>query len=157
MEAMERRCNASDVVAEQRECLDQVHKIAWMRILQALSWKQVGFLTCHVLDTANGCPAAGMKVVLSRLTPGGGSNFVAEFVTNADGRTGKALEGAAFEPGNYEWTFFAGTYFARVGTSMAGTPFLNEVPIRFGIDNPEDHYHVPLLLSPWSFSTYRGS
>ena len=59
--------------------------------------------------------------------------------------------------GTYEWTFFVGDYFARSNTKTSGVPFLNEVPLRFGIDDPEEHYHVPLLVSPWSFSTYRGS
>jgi hydroxyisourate hydrolase len=85
--------------------------------------------------------------------------LVGEFVTNSDGRLlgGPALKGADFQVGVYEWTFFAGDYFARIGTPTSGTPFLDIVPLRFGIDNPEDHYHVPLLVSPWSFSTYRGS
>ena len=66
-------------------------------------------------------------------------------------------KGEEFMVGTYEWTFYAGDYFASKGTFTAGQPFLDVVPLRFGIDNPDDHYHVPLLVSPWSFSTYRGS
>ena len=82
-----------------------------------------------------------------------------EFVTNEDGRLpgGPALKGEEFQVGTYEWTFFVEEYFARSNTKTAGVPFIKEVPLRFGIDDPEEHYHVPLLVSPWSFSTYRGS
>ena len=140
--------------------LAQVHKIAWMRLLAAIDTPEpTGFLTCHVLDTANGCPAANMRVQLHRLSPPESAGLVAEFVTNDDGRLpgGPALKGKDFQVGVYQWTFFVGDYFARKGTYISGTPFLDEVPIRFGIDDPTEHYHVPLLVSPWSFSTYRGS
>jgi 5-hydroxyisourate hydrolase-like protein (transthyretin family) len=79
---------------------------------------------------------------------------------NDDGRLekGPALKGGAeFLVGVYEWQFMAGDYFASIGTYTSGTPFLDVIPLRFGIDNPDDHYHVPLLVSPWGFSTYRGS
>ena len=140
--------------------LAQVHKIAWMRLLTAIETPDpTGFLTCHVLDTANGCPAANMRVKLHRLSPPESAGLVAEFVTNEDGRLpgGPALKGKDFQIGVYEWTFYVGDYFARKGNYISGTPFLDEVPIRFGIDDPTEHYHVPLLVSPWSFSTYRGS
>lgn len=113
-----------------------------------------------MLDTANGIPAAKMKIVLTRLTPEEDAGVVGEFVTNDDGRLegGPALKGGKeFTVGTYEWTFYAGDYFASKGTFTTGTPFLDVIPLRFGIDNPDDHYHVPLLVSPWSFSTYRGS
>lgn len=150
--------------------LIQVDKIAWMRLLEKMDvyrdGKNQGFLTCHVLDTAHGCPAEGMRIRLHRQVPNsdGGNNdkkleFIKEFVTNEDGRLpgGPALKGEEFQVGTYEWTFFVGDYFARKGSKTAGVPFLNEVPLRFGIDDPEEHYHVPLLVSPWSYSTYRGS
>lgn len=141
--------------------LSQVHKIAWMRLLSKLDTDDAtGFLTCHVLDTANGCPAAHMRVVLTRIVSPTETQVIGEFVTNDDGRLegGPALKGGKeFKVGVYEWTFYAGDYFARKGTFISGTPFLDVIPIRFGIDNPDDHYHVPLLVSPWSFSTYRGS
>jgi 2-oxo-4-hydroxy-4-carboxy-5-ureidoimidazoline decarboxylase len=141
--------------------IQQVHKIAWMRLLSKINTEDAqGFLTCHVLDTANGIPAAKMKIMLTRLTPKETAGFVGEFVTNEDGRLegGPALKGGKeFTVGTYEWTFYAGDYFASKGTFTSGTPFLDVIPLRFGIDNPDDHYHVPLLVSPWSFSTYRGS
>jgi len=149
-----------DAAAERAEALSQVHKIAWMRLLDAVACKPVGFLTCHVLDTARGCPAAGMSVTLARVGPGHAPDLPTEyeFVTNSDGRLdGPALKGEPFCAGAYEWTFRVGEYFATCGIPVAATPFLGDVPIRFGIDNPEEHYHVPLLCSPWTFSTYRGS
>lgn len=141
--------------------LTQVHKIAWMRLLSAINTDEAkGFLTCHVLDTANGCPAAKMRIHLHRVSPPESAGLVGEFITNDDGRfeNGPALKGGReFTVGTYVFTFFVSDYFASRGTFFSGTPFLDEVPIRFGIDNPDDHYHVPLLVSPWSFSTYRGS
>ena len=100
-----------------------------------------------------------MRIHLKRLSPPEDAGFLAEFITNMDGRLseGPALKGDSFKVGVYEWTFFVGDYFASKNVDIAGNPFLNEVPIRFGIDDPDEHYHVPLLVSPWSFSTYRGS
>lgn len=140
--------------------LVQVSKIAWMRLLAALDTSgHKGFLTCHVLDTQNGCPAEGMRIHLHRLSPPEHAGFVKEFITNNDGRLdgGPALKGEEFIVGTYEWTFYAGDYFARKNAKTSGVPFLNEIPLRFGIDDPAEHYHVPLLVSPWSYSTYRGS
>jgi len=100
-----------------------------------------------------------MKIVLTRLTPDESAGIVGEYITNDDGRLegGPTLKCWDFIVGTYEWTFYAGDYFASRGQSMNGTPFLDVIPLRFGIDNPDDHYHVPLLVSPWGFSTYRGS
>lgn len=157
--SFERRLSGAPA-AEKAECVAQVHKIAWMRLLEAVAPNGKGFLTCHVLDTCRGCPAAGMSVVLARLGDHGGDlPKEYSFVTNSDGRLdgGPALKGASFPAGEYEWTFRVGEYFAAAGVPVAATPFLGDVPIRFGIDNPEEHYHVPLLCSPWTFSTYRGS
>ncbi|WP_375254787.1 hydroxyisourate hydrolase [Yoonia sp.] len=112
-----------------------------------------GFLTTHVLDTAGGMPAAGMQIDLYRLTPAGRDHVVG-MVTNDDGRTdAPILPADAFEVGNYELVFQAGAYFGR----DEDISFLDEIPIRFGINDPASHYHVPLLVSPFSFSTYRGS
>eukprot|EP00566_Odontella_aurita_P019463 CAMPEP_0113549826 /NCGR_PEP_ID=MMETSP0015_2-20120614/13652_1 /TAXON_ID=2838 /ORGANISM="Odontella" /LENGTH=306 /DNA_ID=CAMNT_0000450585 /DNA_START=275 /DNA_END=1195 /DNA_ORIENTATION=- /assembly_acc=CAM_ASM_000160 len=150
----------NDAETEFASAISQVHKIAWMRLLTAIDVAEPkGFLTCHVLDTANGCPAASMMVRLQRLSPPESAGLVGEFVTNDDGRLpgGPALKGSDFKVGTYEWTFFVADYFSRKGNKISGTPFLDEVPIRFGIDDPDEHYHVPLLVSPWSFSTYRGS
>jgi hydroxyisourate hydrolase len=102
--------------------------------------------------------AARMRIQLHRLSPTAG--FIAEYITNEDGRLegGPALKGGSeFLVGTYMFTFYVADYFASKGTFFSGTPFLDEIPIRFGIDNPDDHYHVPLLVSPWSYSTYRGS
>jgi hydroxyisourate hydrolase len=104
--------------------------------------------------------AAKMRIQLYRLSPPESAGLVGEFVTNADGRLekGPALKGGTeCLVGTYEWTFFVADYFASRGTDTTGTPFFDTIPIRFGIDNPDDHYHVPLLVSPWNFSNYRGS
>jgi len=100
-----------------------------------------------------------MRIHLYRLSPPESAGLIGEYITNDDGRLecGPALKGKDFQVGTYEWTFFVADYFASRGTYFPGTPFLDIVPLRFGIDNPDDHYHVPLLVSPWSFSTYRGS
>lgn len=139
--------------------LSQVHKIAWMRLVAKIDTSHAnGYLTCHVLDTANGIPAAKMRIELRRLSHPAG--MLGTYMTNNDGRleNGPALLGGTeFLVGEYEWTFHVADYFASVGTYTSGQPFLDTVPLRFGIDNPDDHYHVPLLVSPWSYSTYRGS
>ncbi len=114
-----------------------------------------GRLTTHVLDTALGRPGAGIRVTLSRVTPDG-MIPLAETVTNADGRTdAPLLAGEAMATGVYELRFAAGDYLRSQG--HAGMLFLDEVPIRFGIADASAHYHVPLLLSPFGYSTYRGS
>ena len=112
----------------------------------------MGRLTTHVLDTAAGKPAAGVRVVLRR-----DDALVAEGETNADGRLDKPLlDGAAFKPGSYEMTFHVGDYFRARGTTLADPAFLDVIPIRFAVAD-DAHYHVPLLVSPYGYSTYRGS
>lgn len=116
-------------------------------------------LTTHVLDTAQGIPGSHIKVDLFSLQ--NGRRLVKTLNTNADGRTDEPLlEGDAFTHGQWELVFHVGPYFAAQQTASENTgttvPFLDEVPIRFGI-NSDAHYHVPLLVSPWSYSTYRGS
>jgi len=158
-----RRRLKNDPGVEKAECLAQVRKIAWMRLRLLAPPAPTGKLTCHVLDTAYGCPAAGLPITLRFLGGSGGAAapapvVIGTFVTNSDGRLdGPALSGTAFAEGVYEWEFKVGEYFAVMGAPSSGTPFLDTVPLRFGIDNPEKHYHVPLLCSPWSYSTYRGS
>lgn len=116
-----------------------------------------GYLTTHVLDTARGCPAEGVRIVLYRLAEGGRSR-IAETVTNHDGRSdAPILPAAGFATGSYELVFHAGDYLRATGQAAAEPLFLDEVPIRFGMNDPQAHYHVPLLLSPFGYSTYRGS
>lgn len=115
-----------------------------------------GFLTTHVLDTARGAPAAGMEVVLFRLE-GGARTELARMVTNADGRTdAQILPEAAFATGTYELEFQAGAWMDATGIAAESPRFLDVIPIRFGMSQ-DDHYHVPLLVSPFGYSTYRGS
>jgi 5-hydroxyisourate hydrolase len=118
-----------------------------------------GHLTTHVLDTAHGRPAAGMAIELWRLEPGGAGRTLLKSVrADADGRTAEPLlAGDAFAAGVFELVFAVGDYFAALGAGLASPPFLDRVPIRFGIADPTAHYHVPLLASPWAYSTYRGS
>jgi len=118
----------------------------------------MGRLTTHVLDTANGCPGKGIDVSLYRLDDTGDRVLLTRVVTNSDGRAdGPLLEGTAFKAGTYELEFEAGAYFKERGTSLAEPAFLDVVPIRFGVADADAHYHVPLLISPYGFSTYRGS
>ena len=115
-----------------------------------------GRLTTHVLDTASGRPAAGLNIVLYKL--GGDSRRkVKEAMTNADGRCdAPILSGEEFETGQYELVFFAGDYLRGLGADLPDPLFLDQIPIRFGMAEAA-HYHVPLLLSPFGYSTYRGS
>ncbi len=116
-----------------------------------------GYLTTHVLDTARGCPAEGLKIALYEIT-GGSRSKLTETETNEDGRTNSPiLPKEDFKTGTYELVFFAGDYLRATGQSAEEPLFLDEVPIRFGMSDAEAHYHVPLLLSPYGYSTYRGS
>lgn len=115
-------------------------------------------LSTHVLDTVRGGPAAGVAVELYRIEPDGSRIAVSRATTNADGRTDAPLiDAAAARVGTFELVFHIGAYFRRVGAVAAEPPFLDVVPIRFSVADPQAHYHVPLLASPWSYSTYRGS
>lgn len=115
-----------------------------------------GFLTTHVLDTARGCPAEGIKIALYRVS-GNSHRKIAETTTNADGRTdAPILPQDKFKTGIYELIFFAGDYLRASGQATGDPLFLDQVPIRFGMAE-DAHYHVPLLLSPHGMSTYRGS
>lgn len=116
-----------------------------------------GYLTTHVLDTARGVPAAGLVVELRRLSADGDS-VIARMTTNKDGRTDAPILAAGhFAPGTYELVFAAGDYLRATGQAGAEPLFLDRVPLRFGISDPDRHYHVPLLLSPYGYTTYRGS
>lgn len=116
-----------------------------------------GFLTTHVLDTARGLPAQGLAITLYRLE-GGTRTEIVRMLTNEDGRTDSPiLPQADFAVGQYELVFAAGDYLRATEQAGAAPLFLDEVPIRFGINDASSHYHVPLLLSPYGYSTYRGS
>lgn len=115
-----------------------------------------GFLTTHILDTANGCPANGVKITLYAIK-GDTRKQLASAVTNNDGRTDAPIIAKGdMQKGVYELVFEMGSYFKNKN-GIQDLPFVDVVPIRFGIADDEDHYHVPLLASPFSFSTYRGS
>ena len=116
----------------------------------------MGRLTTHILDTAQGCPAAGVDIALYAVDVS--RRMLKQDVTNADGRLDTPiLEGVDFKPGVYELVFHAGAYFCSCKLDLPDPPFVDEVVIRFGIADANSHYHVPLLVSPWSYSTYRGS
>ena len=112
-------------------------------------------LTTHCLDTFSGKPAKGVQVEVYSIS--GKKEKLNSIILNNDGRSDKPLlEGADFKEGQYELVFFIGDYFKNI-TNLPKTPFLNEVVVRFGISKSDEHYHVPLLVSPWSYSTYKGS
>ena len=115
----------------------------------------MGRLTTHVLDTAHGRPGAGIEIKLFSLA--NGRHLVASATTNADGRTAKPLlDGSTYLAGSYELEFLVGDYFGTTGADRGDPPFLDEVVIRVTLGG-DGHYHVPLLVSPWSYTTYRGS
>lgn len=117
----------------------------------------MGRLTTHVLDTATGRPAEGVRIELHRIE-GASRWLMTEAVTNEDGRCDDPLlEGHAFAPGIYELTFHVGPYFDALELGLPEPKFLDQVPVRFGIADGAGHYHVPLLISPFGCSTYRGS
>jgi len=112
-------------------------------------------LTTHCLDTHSGKPAKGVKVDVYLVSDK--REKLNSIVLNNNGRSEKPLvEGANFKEGQYELVFFVGDYFKKI-TDLPATPFLNEIVIKFGVSNPKEHYHVPLLVTPWGYSTYRGS
>lgn len=121
----------------------------------------MGHLSTHVLDTMNGCPAAGMAVKLQRLHAGtsGQVQTIRTIVLNHDGRSpdGPLLDAAAMAVGRYRLLFSVAAYFRQRGVALPEPPFVDEVPVDFGIADAAGHYHVPLLVSPWAYSTYRGS
>lgn len=117
----------------------------------------MGFLTTHVLDTARGCPAEGVRVELYRDLDAGPQSLIAA-TTNDDGRCDQPLlQDDEFSPGTYELHFHVGEYYRKAGVDLDAPAFLDVVPIRFGISSRDNHYHVPLLVSPYGYSTYRGS
>ena len=152
---------ANDRDTERAAALREIGHIARLRLVAAVDGpgkpKTDGRLSTHVLNMVSGKPAAGVRVVLKEIA-GDAQSVLKETVTNADGRTDEPLIGGGpLRTGWYEIEFHMGQYFAREGVPAADPPFLEVVPIRFAIAEPEGHYHVPLIASPWSYSTYRGS
>jgi 2-oxo-4-hydroxy-4-carboxy-5-ureidoimidazoline decarboxylase len=147
--------------AERAAALEEIGHITRLRLVEAVEGPgkpaTTGWLSTHVLDTVSGRAAAGVRLVLKEL----GSSAEAvlkDTTTNADGRTdAPLLAGGPLRMGTYEIAFHIGAYFAAQGTATGHPPFLDVVPIRFAVAEPEAHYHVPLLASPWAYSTYRGS
>ena len=112
-------------------------------------------LSTHVLDTAHGCPATGVRIDLYQLQP---AQLILSTITNEDGRTSQPLlQGDVIATGRYELVFHAGEYFRRRGVTLTEPAFLEEIRIAFGISDSAGHYHVPLLVSPYGYTTYRGS
>jgi 2-oxo-4-hydroxy-4-carboxy-5-ureidoimidazoline decarboxylase len=153
---------AHDAVAERAMALAEIDRIAALRleglVAEDGSLRLDGRLSTHVLDTHGGKPAAGVAVELRELSRLGAPRTIARAVTNADGRTDAPLIGFRPVPiGSYELIFAVGDYFTSRGIALADPPFLDLVPVRFGIAEAEGRYHVPLVVTPWSFSTYRGS
>ena len=146
---------------ERAAALEEIGHITRLRLNEAVDGpgkpKTDGRLSTHVLDTVSGRPAAGVRVALTE-RGASAEGLLRETTTNADGRTDEPLIGGVpLRIGTYEIAFHIGAYFAAKGIAAATPPFLDVVPIRFSIAEPEGHYHVPLLASPWSYSTYRGS
>jgi 2-oxo-4-hydroxy-4-carboxy-5-ureidoimidazoline decarboxylase len=152
----------NDAETETRKSIEEICRIAALRLDQLVTSEdrlQVhGRLSTHVLDTHSGKPAAGIEVDLVELSALGASRVVSRAVTNADGRTDQPLIGGRPVPiGRYELTFSVGDYFAQRQVPMSDPPFLDRIPLRFSVSEPEGHLHVPLLVTPWSYATYRGS
>jgi 2-oxo-4-hydroxy-4-carboxy-5-ureidoimidazoline decarboxylase len=152
----------NDARTEKAAALTEIFRIVALRLDQRVEapdrLKVHGRLSTHVLDTHSGLPAAGVMVELHELSANGEGRTIANAATNRDGRIDAPLIGGRPIPiGTYELRFHVGVYFTRLGTPVADPPFLTVVPIRFSVAEPEGHYHVPLLITPWSYSTYRGS
>jgi 2-oxo-4-hydroxy-4-carboxy-5-ureidoimidazoline decarboxylase len=147
--------------AEIATALEEVFRIAALRLDQRIPNAGLGLngrLSTHVLDTHSGRPAAGLWLGLRELSQHDEPRLIARACTNADGRTDTPLiHGRPVPIGHYELLFAVGDYFAERGVPVADPPFLDVVPVRFSVAAPEGHYHVPLLVTPWSYSTYRGS
>jgi 2-oxo-4-hydroxy-4-carboxy-5-ureidoimidazoline decarboxylase len=146
---------------EQQAALREIGLITRLRLVSKVDGpgapKTDGRLSTHVLDNVSGKPAAGIQIALFEIGQSA-KGLLVETVTNRDGRTERPLlSGAPLRIGLYELRFGAGSYFSVQGFAMSDPPFFDEIPIRFSIAEPEGHYHVPLLITPWSYSTYRGS
>jgi 2-oxo-4-hydroxy-4-carboxy-5-ureidoimidazoline decarboxylase len=148
--------------AEFDTALSEIFRIAALRLDARVSapdrLKVSGRLSTHVLDVHGGKPAAGVAIELWELSAAGSDRLIVSTVTNGDGRTDKPLISERPLPiGTYELRFATAAYFAAAGAALSQPPYLDVVPIRFAIAEPEGHYHVPLVVTPWSYATYRGS
>lgn len=160
LERFERRTH-NDPQAELAAALAEIGLITRLRLTALVDGpgapKTDGRLSTHVLDTLHGRPAAGVRIELAEIGASARGRL-ADAVTNADGRTeAPLLAGAPLRIGRYELAFHIGAYFAAAGAAPTEAPFLDVVPVRFAIAEPEGHYHVPLLATPWSYTTNRGS
>lgn len=144
--------------AERAEALAEIAAISWMRLLDRIQAAPTGSLSTHVLDTVRAAPAGGLGVELWQRQPDGAMVCVEAFTTNADGASERHLLGEGrLAAGTYEWRYDTPTYFARHGYATPARAFLGKVRVAFTVWNPEEHFHVPLLLSPGAYTTYRGS
>ena len=156
-----RRLN-NDAAAEQKTALEEIFRIAALRLDQRVTaadrLKVHGHLSTHVLDAHAGHPAQGVGIELCEMAGSGAARVIKRVATNADGRTDAPLfTGMPVPIATYELRFAVAGYFAKARAPMAEPPFLDIVPVRFSVAEPEGRYHVPLLVTPWSYSTYRGS
>jgi 2-oxo-4-hydroxy-4-carboxy-5-ureidoimidazoline decarboxylase len=152
----------NDAGTETQKSVEEISRIAALRLDQLVASDDRlavhGRLSTHVLDTHSGKPAADIAVELVELSDLGNSRVITRAITNADGRTDSPLIGGRPVPiGRYELTFSVGKYFSERGVPMSDPPFLDQIPLRFSVSDPEGHLHVPLLVTPWSYATYRGS
>ncbi|MEA2862946.1 MAG: 2-oxo-4-hydroxy-4-carboxy-5-ureidoimidazoline decarboxylase [Bradyrhizobium sp.] len=152
----------NDAKTEMQTSIEEICRIAALRLDQLVTagdrLRVQGRLSTHVLDTHSGRPAAGISIELVELSELGASRVVTRTITNADGRTDQPLIGGRPLPiGRYELTFSVGKYFAERRVAISDPPFLDQIPLRFAVSEPEGHLHVPLLVTPWSYATYRGS
>jgi 2-oxo-4-hydroxy-4-carboxy-5-ureidoimidazoline decarboxylase len=153
---------ANDAAAECEAALGEIFRIAALRLDQRVTAGDKlpvhGHLSTHVLDTYSGTAAAGVAIELCEMPARGEPRLIARALTNRDGRSDEPLIHARPLPiANYRLNFHLGDYFARIDAARADPPFLDVVPVEFAIAEPEGHYHIPLLVTPWSYSTYRGS
>jgi 2-oxo-4-hydroxy-4-carboxy-5-ureidoimidazoline decarboxylase len=152
----------NDGNTEMQKSIEEICRIAALRIDQLVMSDdrlQVhGRLSTHVLDSHSGRPAAGIAIELVELSDLGVGRVVTRAISNSDGRTDQPLiHGRPLPIGRYELTFSVGSYFAGRQVAMSDPPFLDQIPLRFSVSEPEGHLHVPLLVTPWSYATYRGS
>lgn len=161
MRQFERRLR-NDADAEREAALTEIFRIVALRLDLRVAapdrLKVHGRLSTHVLDTHRGCPAAGVAIEFLEVASSGAGRLISRSITNADGRTDRPLFADQPIPiAQYELRFGMGEYFARHGVPVTDPPFLGTIPIRFAVAEPEAHYHVPIIATPWSYSTYRGS